>query len=559
MAGVGLNFDFQDNIQATLTLTVNGSAYSVPGGNITALDLDIEPWGFEGTVTFFVPAYPQTDALYTPFQAATAIPIVLTLGPGNMSQQSSVVPMTLNGTVYSRSFEEMMSNVDSGALVQSNPVLYRFYTIKFQDPLKFFWSQHYPQILYTNTTYQSVISAQATSAFTLTYNWSFLTSTQAQVLVNTGINVPDGKPRSFYDFLIWLVDQNNGYFYYNYATPGYVLAATLPTAPTPIACASQYVLSMKVELPAVNYTQLSVINALSTNPSTQQGSNTNAITPLARDYLTVCITPSLFTNEVTLQKAKFPNPPARAVWRLNALPSTMLVPGNTVQFQTANSNWSQQSYLSGQTLTVTRIKIRAQYNEEITGPVLGNNDATSAAYDLCYEVDGVFPGGTNPLLPEYRAPVYPLQVQGLVYSTQGASNQNNYMFVQDSATSTNCYQVQIPLWNNQLVYVPYAPMNMNGQFYFPPYKNQQVLVNLWLNSAAIDSYLDWLSYATLPMSGQGNAIVLGESSTSQTSITHTYTNSVPQLNINRQQAQDTETISIGEGFILLQTQETSSS
>ena len=559
MAGVGLNFDFVDNIQATLTLTVNGSAYDVPGGNITYLDLDVQPWGFEGTVSFLVPAYPQTDALYTPFQAASSIPIVLTVGPGNMSQESSVVPMTLNGTVCSRSFEEVMSNLDSGSIVQSNPVLYRLYTVKFQDPLKFFWSQHYPQILYTNTTYQTVISAQATSAFTVTYNWTFLTSTQAQVLVNTGINVPDGKPRSFYDFLIWLVDQNNGYFYYNYSTPGYAIAGALPTASSPIACASQFVLNMKVDLPAVNYTQLSVINALSTNPSTQQGSNSNAITPLATDYLTVCNTPSLFTNEVTLQKAKFPNPPARAVWRLNALPSTMLVPGNTVQFQTSSSNWSQQSYLSGQTLTVTRIKLRAQYNEEISGPVLNNNGATGAAYHLDYEVTGVFPGGTNPLLPEYRAPVYPLQVQGLVYSTQGASNQNNYMFVQDSATSTNCYQVQIPLWNNQQVYVPYAPVNMSGQFYFPPYKNQQVLVNLWLNSASIDCYLDWLSYATLPMSGQGNAIVLGESSTSQTSITHTYTNSVPQLNINRQQAQDTETISIGEGFILLQTQETSSS
>lgn len=560
MAGVGLDFDFQDNIQATLSLTVNGSAYSVPGGNITHLDLDIQPWGFEGTVSFLVVAYPQTDALYTPFQAASSIPIVLTIQPGNMSQQSSVVPMTLNGTVVSRAFEEVMSNLDSGSIVQSNPVLYRFYTVRFQDPIQFFWSQHYPQILYTNTTYQAVISAQATSAFTLSYNWAFLTATQDQVLVNTGINsVKNGKPSSFYDFLIWLVDQNNGFFYYNYTSSSYYIAGALPAAPSPISCASQFVLSMKVDLPEVNYTQLSVINALSSNPSTQKGTNSNAITPLARDYLTVCTTPSLFTNEVTLQKAKFPNPPARVTWKLNALPSTMLVPGNTVQFQTSDGNWSQQSYLSGQTLTVTRVRIRAQYNEEISGTILDNNTSANASYNLVYEVTGVLPGGTNPLLPEYQAPYYPLQVQGLVYSNQGASNANNYMFVQDSATSTNCYQVQIPLWTNQLVYVPYAPVNMSGQFYFPPYKNQQVLVNLWLNSAEIESYLDWLSYATLPMSGQGNAIVLGESSTSQTSITHTYTNSVPQLNINRQQAQDTETISIGEGFILLQTQETSSS
>jgi hypothetical protein len=558
MASDSLKLDFSDNIQATLSLTLSSGAYSVPGGNITALSLDIQPWGFSGEITFVVMAYPQTDALYTPFQAAATIPLVLTVGPGNEgSQQSSVVPMTLNGSVVSRSFTEVMANLETGTSVSSNPVLYRTYTIGFVDPLKHFWSQHFVQALYTNSTYQTVFSAQATSAFTLTYNWSLLTTSQNQIFVNTGINVPTGKPASFYDFLIWFVDQNNGYFYYNYSASNYVLASALPAAPTPIQVASQFVCGVEITLPEINYTQLSVINALSTSPSTQNGTNANAITPLARDYLTICTTPSLFTNEVTLQKARFPSPVATATWGYNALPSSMLVPGNAVQFQTTNDNWSAQSYLASQTLTVSRVQLRAVFDDRF-GSVLDNYSATSAPYNINYTVTGLLPGTTNPLLPEYKAPVYPLQVQGLVYSTQGATGTNDYAFVQDSATSTNCYQVTIPLWNNQQVYVPYAPVNMNGQFYFPPYKNQQVLVNLWMGSASIDSYLDWLSYATLPMSGQGNAIVLGQSSTSQTSITHTYTNSIPQLNINRQQSTDTETISIGEGFILLQTEVTSS-
>ena len=558
MASDSLKLDFSDNIQATLSLTLSSGAYSVPGGNITALSLDIQPWGFSGEITFVVMAYPQTDALYTPFQAAATIPLVLTVGPGNEgSQQSSVVPMTLNGSVVSRSFTEVMANLETGTSVSSNPVLYRTYTIGFVDPLKHFWSQHFVQALYTNSTYQTVFSAQATSAFTLTYNWSLLTTSQNQIFVNTGINVPTGKPASFYDFLIWFVDQNNGYFYYNYSASNYVLASALPAAPTPIQVASQFVRGVDIALPEINYTQLSVINALSTSPSTQNGTNANAITPLARDYLTICTTPSLFTNEVTLQKARFPSPVAKATWSYNALPSSMLVPGNAVQFQTTNDNWSAQSYLASKTLTVSRVQLRAVFDDRF-GSVLDNYSATSAPYSINYTVTGLLPGTTNPLLPEYKAPVYPLQVQGLVYSTQGATGTNDYAFVQDSATSTNCYQVTIPLWNNQQVYVPYAPVNMNGQFYFPPYKNQQVLVNLWMGSASIDSYLDWLSYATLPMSGQGNAIVLGQSSTSQTSITHTYTNSIPQLNINRQQSTDTETISIGEGFILLQTEVTSS-
>ena len=75
MASDSLKLDFSDNIQATLSLTLSSGAYSVPGGNITALSLDIQPWGFSGEITFVVMAYPQTDALYTPFQAAATIPL----------------------------------------------------------------------------------------------------------------------------------------------------------------------------------------------------------------------------------------------------------------------------------------------------------------------------------------------------------------------------------------------------------------------------------------------------------------------------------------------------
>jgi hypothetical protein len=100
---------------------------------------------------------------------------------------------------------------------------------------------------------------------------------------------------------------------------------------------------------------------------------------------------------------------------------------------------------------------------------------------------------------------------------------------------------------------------MNGQFYFPPYRNEQILVSLGLNTADILSYIDWRTNATPALTSQGNVIVMGQSETSCTTITHSYSNNQPQLEINRVLSTDTETITIGEGFILLQTEQTPSS
>jgi fatty acid-binding protein DegV len=84
-------------------------------------------------------------------------------------------------------------------------------------------------------------------------------------------------------------------------------------------------------------------------------------------------------------------------------------------------------------------------------------------------------------------------------------------------------------------------------------------VALGLNTANIVAYLDWRSNAIPTMTTQGNVIVMGQSETSCTTINHSYSNNQPELEINRVDGNDTETIKIGEGFIILQTAEVSAS
>ena len=146
-------------------------------------------------------------------------------------------------------------------------------------------------------------------------------------------------------------------------------------------------------------------------------------------------------------------------------------------------------------------------------------------------------------------------IEGYIFSDKGDDKAETYSFAEDDQTKSRYYQVEIPSWKKLKVRVPYEPQQLNGQFYFPPYKKQRVLLALGFDTAVISSYLDWRTYSSLPLDGQGNHLVLGQSETSLTSIKHAYADNKPQLDIVRTLEKDTETISIGEGFILLHTVE----
>jgi hypothetical protein len=186
-----------------------------------------------------------------------------------------------------------------------------------------------------------------------------------------------------------------------------------------------------------------------------------------------------------------------------------------------------------------------------------SNGGTYAGFTVTLTMTGQAGAVSRPMLPDYAWPTYPIEIEGIVYSDQGEATSATYAYVTNSTTSLNYYQVQIPLWQNLIVSVPYQPSNLNGQFYFPPYKGQQVMLSIGLYDSNIISYLDWRTYSILPTTGQGNQLVFGQSSTSMTSINHTYSGSTPQFNINRVLGEDTEIITLGEGCIILQTKENS--
>lgn len=550
--------EYADNLIISATLTLESGSYSVSTGSILDFDLKLNSWGFEGWLTFLVIAYPQKDGLLSSFEAAKPIPITVSVETNYMGkEQSSAVPLTLSGVVSNRELIEVTGNQQAAMLVKQNPVLYRKYRVGIMDPAKYYWGMHYLQAVYSNTDYKTIISSQQVSTIALSMSWNFLTQKYSQIFVNSGANLSRTDTASFYDFLIWLVDTNNGYWYYNYQGKQYVIAASMPAASTTQNLSTLDIGVVRVSPEQPKLSTLTIMNAVATSSSTKSISNSNAVTPLKADYTTIQPIPSDFTNFTTLQTNRFQGKPFVMSWEYIATPLTMPSPGDVVQFTTQSNNMSSVSVLSGKKMRVTSVQMRGR--QILLERETDSYGAANAGFDVVLQVEAVDSTSNLSRLPDYIEPDYPVRVQGTVYSEQGATSNLTYAFAQAQGSSDKYYQVQIPVWNNIKLQVPYQPVNMNGQFYFPPYKNEQVLLELGLNTADIVSYLDWRSNAILPMNTQGNMIVLGQTETSCTTIKHSYANNQPQLDIYRQLSSDTETISMGEGFILLQTKENSSS
>ena len=130
---------------------------------------------------------------------------------------------------------------------------------------------------------------------------------------------------------------------------------------------------------------------------------------------------------------------------------------------------------------------------------------------------------------------------------------------QDADTQRDQYKVTIPLWTNQQVVADFEPVFFSGHFFFPAYRNERVLVRLQLHSAAIDRFLDWRANARVPMDSQGNRLLMGQTATSQTTMSHSYVDSKPVLSVQRTSDKDLQIIKLAEGSLLLQTKQEESS
>ena len=164
--------------------------------------------------------------------------------------------------------------------------------------------------------------------------------------------------------------------------------------------------------------------------------------------------------------------------------------------------------------------------------------------------------GSEPVvtLPPYRTPRYPIHVEGLVHSPGGEATDRRYTIIDDEKTSLSYFRMTVPLWN-KTVSVPAEPIHFPGQFFFPPYKNTRVLVELHYDRADLIRFIDWKEGVRTPQDGQGDQILMGQNKKSQTAFTHDFQDEKPVWRMLRTSAGDSQVIRMSEGNLFIQVKE----
>lgn len=538
--------EFNDNLAITLTLTIKGKAYAIPAGNVKSLELELQPYGYRGKISFVVSAELSADKLFAAFTQDDLISVSLTVTLYNeLIAVGGITSLALSGLATTRGFsEQTLTNV----LKTQGMMLYRHYRLEFADPAQVLWTQHYPCDLFTNTTLQALITAHAPAEIQLTYDWSVLQTQYPMLALSLGSS---GNRASFYDFIWWLADTQNGVFSYDTGKNQYTLSAAKSQDGDALSLVPDEIAGFGMDYAEICRYQPNVLNAYSKNPQTAAIDNAQKVTGVRRDFIQSYPIDADKQARVTLETARLKQP-LHEVWvDYQRFPALVAPPGRKVDFK-GSSAWNKSIFVQANTYRVKQWRLLAV--------AVSQNliDDTNNAYGLyriehglrleCIEDPRV-------AMPSYETPVYPVFVEGKIDSEKGEDTDATYQFYTDQNTSVNYYQTIIPLWNNQKIRVAYQPNLDGGQFYFPPYKTARVRVGLNLDNAYIDAFLDWGAGTALPLDSQGNQLVMGKSATSQNIIKHSYVDSKTKLEIQRTEDKDTELLQFSDGYIVLQTKQ----
>ena len=531
---------FNDDLAITLSLTIAGQTYKIAAGDIKSLELNLHCCGFNGKISFEVAVEGSTDELFTPLTTQNdLIELSLQVETFVKYSKTSAIPLKLSGLVTTRSFsEQTLTNV----LPTQTLMVSRHYHLVFADPAQVLWKQHYPCDLFVDASLKTLITAHTSEKINLTYDWSVLETVHHVLSLSLGA---EGSRTNFYDFIMWLVDSQNGVFSYDCITNKYTFSTSKSTS-TAKSLDALAIEKFGIEFPEVLRHQPNVLNSYVESAKISAISNAQMASPIRRDYLASYPIASDMQNRVTLETDRFKQRKHEVSVEYKRFQLEVTPPGQLVDFK-GSTAWNSSLFNQAKTYRVREWCLNARWIKQ--GDVPGYS---------CYEMEHSLQLESSDELwldlPSYRLPVYPFYVEGKIVSEVGKDEEVTYQFYEDADTSTNYYYTRIPLWSDKKVRTAYQPNLDTGQFYFPPYKNARVLIGLNFDNAFIAAFLNWQEGAALPQDSLANHLVMGKSTTNRNTLKHSYIDDKPDLQIQRTMDKDTELMQFSDGYIILRTQ-----
>lgn len=534
------NFSFRDRLQATLTLVVGADTVAIPAGAIQRLEIHAHSFAFEVEVSLRASLEWGPDELWIPFQSNDLIKATLALANGRLSLEGETpVVSSLSGYVTERRVDEIASRDLVG-----EPIIERRYTVRFADAAQVFWRAHRPLGVYANQSMKDVIDRNAAEGMTLEYDLPQLAQPRSLITLGRA----EGAGASFYDFVVSVVSDASGVIELDAATGSYRIGGDKSQEGEVSDLDAESVASLQLTLPEPARNTTTVINPF-TEAATPRTEIVNAVAArgVRRDVLCHTPIPAIVDQRASLERARLRQSDFRLNVVFGPLPPAFPMPGTLYRI---GDGFSKRLLAYGKKYRSIDLRLCASRGEDDDSEA--SQDAESAVFEMA--LDARFERDTDPVpnLPPYVPPTYPVRVEGKILSASGTATERTWQTLEGSDDSITRYRVRIPLWNQTIV-VPFEPYGESGHFFFPAYKDQRVLLELYFDHARIVGFLDWAGKLT--SASQGDQLVMGKGDANGTVLKHVYSEDSPVLTLVRQMAGDKQTLQMSEGKFLLEIRE----
>lgn len=532
---------FLQGLKTSLTIAIDNQTFTVNASRIRNFNIEMHSYGFNAWVEFWF--YQRHDKIVSAFAKNQVMEVTFSVSQFFNAPDPAPDPIVLKGFVSGRKMRESFVEVKDKQL--EDPYT-RYYQIHFEDAAQYVWKQHFPFKLFTNKTLQDVINSEKGEYITLEGQWSELSVAYPMIFLGL---MKQFKQPSFYEFMMWYCYLYNGVWNYDANKNSYSIDNSKQNNSEKKKLNVEDVENVHVEFPPVIRYKNRILNATSENPSTQTLEQQYAIAGIEEDvYIRTSIQQDIDALQQQVQDRLIVRQPfLKMIFK--RFPTIHFNINQLIEFST-DSGWGKNGFMGQTVYRVFDFSINAQAknqnpSEEITGE-----------YNS-YSVD--FSSSLEPQEETYRhfapfeIPDYDIYVEGNIVSNEGEEDQKTYQVYEDEQTSQKNYKIKIPLFENQQVNAPFIPNLLPGYFYFPEDKDAKVLLSLTVKSAKIYRFLDWRLDAELPQETQGNNILFGLTTKSQTSLNHVYEDNKPVFNISRKQEQDNQNFKMQEGIIVIET------
>ncbi|MCY1022794.1 hypothetical protein [Pyxidicoccus sp. MSG2] len=532
---------FQERLALDLSLSIGGQTFTVPGGQVESCSVHLTLHGFTASVTFWTGLEKDDAALFTAFSTPDLLKVRLAISGGYPVPASPPEPLVVQGLARTRRLEARTHGTVEGTAVR-----FRRYTVDFEDAARVVWRQHRPTELHTQMSLADLLTAHTAGAVTLECDWDVLDEKRPLVCLALGEDAPG---TSFHDFVLWLAHTYGGAWTYDSARDGYTLSGRKPRVGTVARLGADRVERCEVLFPPVPRHAARVLNGSALQGASLDVDSQQAATGIRHDFLVRTPIAAEAEQRQSLEAVRLRVPQRQVRLTFRHFPTVAVHPGAGLRLE--GTGWSKGAVGTGEDLRAVELSLEARSLH--SGPHDGLQ-VSHAGYTVELSARLERASDTSVELPPFRRPRYPLHVEGKVHSPAGGETDRTWLLSEDTKTSVLAWQVTVPLWN-KTVRVPAEPGAFPGEFYFPPYKHERVLVALHFDRAELHRHLDWAEGARLPQDGQGDGMLLGKSATSQTSLIHDYQDGKPVWNMHRVSGSDTGTVRMAEGVLLLQTKE----